>query len=43
MKCSELFRLLKPEGWYAISQKGSQVKLIEKLIEQITILPISLL
>ena len=27
MKCSELFRLLKKEGWYPISQKGSHVKM----------------
>lgn len=27
MKCSELFRLLKKDGWYPISQKGSHVKL----------------
>jgi len=27
MKCSELFRLLKKEGWYPVSQKGSHVKL----------------
>jgi len=27
MKCSELFRLLKKEGWYRISQKGSHVKM----------------
>jgi len=27
MKCSELFRLLKKEGWYPVSQKGSYVKL----------------
>jgi len=27
MKCSELFRLLKKEGWYAVSQKGSHVKM----------------
>ncbi len=27
MKCSELFRLLKKEGWYPVSQKGSHVKM----------------
>ena len=27
MKCSELFRILKQDGWYPISQKGSHVKL----------------
>ena len=28
MKCSELLRILKKDGWYSISQKGSHVKLI---------------
>jgi hypothetical protein len=28
MKCSELLRILKRDGWYAISQKGSHVKMI---------------
>ena len=27
MKCSELFRLLKRDGWYPVSQKGSHVKM----------------
>jgi predicted RNA binding protein YcfA (HicA-like mRNA interferase family) len=27
MKCSELFKILKQDGWYPISQKGSHVKL----------------
>jgi len=27
MKCSELFRILKQDGWYPVSQKGSHVKL----------------
>ena len=27
MKCSELLRLLKQDGWFAVSQKGSHVKL----------------
>ena len=27
MKCSELFRILKKDGWYQDSQKGSHVKL----------------
>ena len=27
MKCSELLRILKKDGWYLISQKGSHVKL----------------
>ena len=27
MKCSELLRILKKDGWYVISQKGSHLKL----------------
>ena len=27
MKCSELLKILKKDGWYAISQKGSHIKL----------------
>ena len=27
MKCSELLRLLKKDGWYKVSQKGSHIKL----------------
>ncbi len=27
MKCSELLRILKKDGWYPISQNGSHVKL----------------
>ncbi len=27
MKCSELLRILKKDGWYPVSQKGSHVKL----------------
>lgn len=27
MKCSELLRILQQDGWYAVSQKGSHVKL----------------
>jgi mRNA interferase HicA len=27
MKCSELYRILSKDGWYAISQKGSHIKL----------------
>jgi len=27
MKCSELFRILKKDGWYPVSQRGSHVKL----------------
>ena len=27
MKCSELLRILKKDGWYVVSQKGSHLKL----------------
>jgi predicted RNA binding protein YcfA (HicA-like mRNA interferase family) len=27
MKCSELLRILKKDGWFVISQKGSHLKL----------------
>ena len=27
MKCSELLRILKRDGWYVISQRGSYLKL----------------
>lgn len=27
MKCSELFRLLMKDGWYAVSQVGSHIKM----------------
>ena len=27
MKCSELLRLLRKDGWYPVSQKGSHIKL----------------
>ena len=27
MKCSELFRILKKDEWYAVSQKGSHIKM----------------
>ena len=39
MKCSELFRLLKKDGWYPISQKGSHVKLKHDQKEGIIIFP----
>ncbi len=26
MKCSELLRMLKRDGWYVVSQKGSHMK-----------------
>lgn len=27
MKCSELYRILTKDGWYAVSQRGSHVKM----------------
>ena len=39
MKCSELFRLLKNDGWYPVSQKGSHVKLKHDKKDGIIIFP----
>lgn len=39
MKCSELFRMLKKEGWYPVSQKGSHVKLKHDTRKGIIIFP----
>jgi predicted RNA binding protein YcfA (HicA-like mRNA interferase family) len=39
MKCSELYRLLKKDGWYPISQKGSHVKLKHDKKQNIIIFP----
>lgn len=39
MKCSELIRILKRDGWYSISQKGSHIKLIHPLKSGILIIP----
>ncbi len=39
MKCSELFRLLKKNGWKEVSQKGSHVKLRHHTIPDIIIFP----
>ena len=27
MKCSELYKILTKDGWYAVSQKGSHLKM----------------
>jgi len=27
MKCSEFFRLLKKDGWFVVSQRGSHIKM----------------
>ena len=39
MKCSELLRILKKDGWYPISQKGSHIKLIHDNKNGIIIFP----
>jgi mRNA interferase HicA len=39
MKCSEVLRLLKKDGWYAISQSGSHMKLVHDVKEGIIIFP----
>ena len=39
MKCSELLRLLEKDGWYAISQKGSHIKLKHKEKNGLIIMP----
>lgn len=39
MKCSELLRILKKNGWHAISHKGSHVKLIHAEKQNILIVP----
>ena len=39
MKCSELFRILKKDGWYPVSQKGSHVKLKHKIKSGTIIFP----
>lgn len=39
MKCSEFFRLLKKDGWYVVSQKGSHVKMNHPTKKGILIFP----
>lgn len=39
MKCSELLRILKRDGWYPISQKGSHLKLGHPNKKNIIIFP----
>ncbi len=39
MKCSELYRILLREGWYAVSQKGSHIKMRHKKRAGTIILP----
>ncbi|MBU3664018.1 MAG: type II toxin-antitoxin system HicA family toxin [Bacteroidetes bacterium] len=39
MKCSELYRILLRDGWYAVSQSGSHVKLKHEFKQGILIFP----
>jgi len=39
MKCSELLRILKSDGWYVISQKGSHIKLKNNTKKGIIVFP----
>jgi mRNA interferase HicA len=39
MKCSELLRILKRDGWYSISQKGSHIKMMHPEKTNILIVP----
>jgi len=39
MKCSELYKILKRDGWYPVSQKGSHIKLKHNTKPGIIIFP----
>ena len=39
MKCSELLRLLKRDGWFVVTQKGSHMKMKHPSKEGIIIFP----
>lgn len=39
MKCSEAYRILLKDGWYPISQSGSQVKLRHDVKEGVIVFP----
>jgi len=39
MKCSELLRILKRDGWYPVSQKGLHLKLKHLAKKKIIIFP----
>ncbi len=39
MKCSEVFKILKKDGWYVVSQKGSHKKLKHDIKEGTVIFP----
>lgn len=39
MKCSKLYRILAKDGWYAVSQKGSHVKMRHETKKETIIFP----
>jgi predicted RNA binding protein YcfA (HicA-like mRNA interferase family) len=39
MKCSELLRILKKDGWYPVSQRGSHLKLTHPVKKNVIIFP----
>ncbi|QPH41831.1 type II toxin-antitoxin system HicA family toxin [Pedobacter endophyticus] len=39
MKCSELYRILTKDGWHAISQKGSHIKMRHATKKGVIIFP----
>ena len=39
MKCSKLYKILTRDGWYAVSQKGSHVKMKHETKKGIIIFP----
>lgn len=39
MKCSQLYRILTRDGWYAVSQKGSHIKMKHNIKKGIIIFP----
>jgi mRNA interferase HicA len=39
MKCRELLRILKKDGWYIVSQKGSHLKLVHPFKNNVIIFP----
>ena len=39
MKCSNALRILKKDGWYILSQRGSHIKLIHSTKNGIIIFP----
>jgi mRNA interferase HicA len=39
MKCSELLRILKKDGWYPVSRKGSHLKLVHPVKKNVIIFP----